>query len=317
MKDFSHNARSPLGWDEAVAAFEQMLHGRGRAEATIATYGSALRVFGEFYREQLRKPGPYISRLQETDLQTFTDHLRRERNLSASSINRFVVALHNFSLFALEQHWTKRDIARDLKTYRPRVAAEPSRLAPNEVRRLVTSVDLNGRNGQRNLAIVQLLLQTGLRVGELCRLSVGDVTLHKTTGSVRVRGDKGHAERVLPLNLSARRALDRYLETRNNPDATEPLFLSERKKRLSKPSVQHLVKKYLCFAGREELSTHDLRHHFAAALYEKTGKLTAVQRALGHRSVVTTARYASTSAKELEEAVEQLADNMASNSTDE
>ncbi len=301
---------SLLTWVEAVAAYEQHLHSRGRAETTIRTYTSALKVFGTFYQDALRKPGPYVSRLQETDLHTFVDHLRRDRRLTAVSMNRFVVALHGFFRFAVAQKWTKRNVAQDLRTYRRPVPEAPQRLAPAEVRRLVATIDLRGRNGLRNFAIVQLFLQTGLRLSELAALAVGDVTLLKSTGSVRIRGAKSCADRLVPLNRSARLALRDYLDSRGNPPATEPLFLSERSKRLSAVSIQHMVKKYLCSIGREDLSTHDLRHHFAAQLYEKTGKLTAVQQALGHRNIATTARYAQVTAKELEEAIEALPDNL-------
>lgn len=302
---------APLSWTEALAAFEQHLHNRGRSEPTVATYASALRVFGTFYRDQLHKPGPYVSRLQETDLQAFVDHLRRERGLRAASINRFVVALHGFSQFAMQQRWSKRDLARDLKTYHLPSPQEPTRLSPAEVRRLVTCVDLNGRNGHRDLAIVQLLLQTGIRIGELAGLSVGDLALNKRNGSVRIQAEKTYAERVVPLNTAARRALQDYLNNRGEPLATEPLFLSERRQRMRVVTLQHRVKKYLSCAGREDLSAHDLRHHFATQLYEKTGKLTAVQQALGHRSVVTTACYARATRQEIEQAVEGLPGNLA------
>jgi len=302
---------APMSWAEAVAAFEQHLYSRGRAEPTVATYASALRVFGTFYQQELQKPGPFVSRLQETDLQAFIDHLRRDRHLRAASINRFVVALHSFSQFALQQRWSKRDLAQDLKTYHLPAPQEPTRLSRAEVRRLVTSVDLNGRNGHRDLAIVQLLLQTGIRIGELAALSVGDLTLNKRNGSVRIQAEKTHAERVVPLNTAARRALQNYLNSRGEPAPTEPLFLSERRQRMRLVTLQHRVKKYLSCAGREDLSAHDLRHHFATELYEKTGKLTAVQQALGHRSVVTTARYARATRQEIEEAVEALPGNFA------
>ena len=301
---------APLAFTEALAAFEQHLYGRGRSQATVHTYASALRVFTTFYREELQKPGPYVSRLQETDLHAFIDYLRRERRLRAASMNRYVVALHAFSLFALAQRWIKRDLACDLKTYRLQVPAVPSNLTPAQVRRLIASVDLNGRNGLRNLAVLQLLLQTGLRVSELAALSVGDLTLHKSRGEMRIRGDKGYVERLLPLNTSARRALSQYLASRGDPPANEPLFLSERHQRLSVVSIQHLVKKYLARASREDLSTHDLRHHFASQLYAKTGKLTAVQQALGHRNIATTARYAQVTNQEIQEALEGSPDNL-------
>ncbi|MFH1842748.1 MAG: tyrosine-type recombinase/integrase [bacterium] len=300
------NARSGKDWDDVLAGFEHELYRTGKAERTVATYSSAINVFGRFYRDELGKPGPYVSRLQETDLRAFMDHLRQDRSLSAVSANRFVAALRSFSRFVFGKRWHRRDLARDLRTYRVSQPGRPTRLSKKEVRRLVTSIDLNGRNGIRDLAIVQLFLQCGLRVSELVRLSIDDVTLHKTTGRLRVRAEKGRQERVIPLNASVRNALHDYLETRGPVAGSEPLFLSERRQRISLNSVQHLVKKYLSFAGREDLSTHDLRHHFAIEFYERSGKLTATQQVLGHRDINTTARYARATEQEIEEAIEHL-----------
>ncbi|MBI2570525.1 MAG: DUF4158 domain-containing protein [Candidatus Schekmanbacteria bacterium] len=139
-KENLENPPLPPTWDETVAAFEQHLYARGRAETTVATYGSALRVFGAFYRESLGKPGHYPSRLAETDVFAFVDHLRRDRLLSAASLNRFVSALRAFARFLLERHWHRRDLGRELRTFRTARPAAPLHLSPEEVRRLVTSV---------------------------------------------------------------------------------------------------------------------------------------------------------------------------------
>ncbi len=303
------NRPSPESWDDVLGAFEEDLYRRGRSQATIATYSSALRVFGRFYRDELKKPGPYVSRLSQTDIQAFIDYLRRDRLLTLSSINRFISALRAFSLFLLERHWHRHDIAADLKTYRVPTPGEPPRLSPQDVRRLLTAVDLDGRNGRRDLAILLTLIHCGLRVGELCRLLIDDVTINQTNGRLRVRFDKGRGEHIVPLNASVRRALSAYLDLRGPAPGPSPLFLSERRRALAKQSIQHLVKKYLCAIGRPELSAHDIRHHFALALYEQSGKLTLVQKALGHRSIATTARYVRATEGELEEALEALPSN--------
>jgi len=307
-KKIPDHHRCPDDFAEVVAAFEHDLYRRGRSEPTVATYASALRAFAPFYRDDLKKPGPYVSRLQETDLRAFVDHLRDKRHLTATSVNRYVAALRAFSTFLLTRNWHRRLLARDLRTYRVAVSSEPTRLSKDEVRRLVGAINLNGRNGKRNYAIVQLFLQCGLRVGELARLSRDDVTIHRTVGRLRVRSDKGHAERTLPLNSTARRAIDDYLDTEHPVAGAAPLFLSEQHRRLSVKAIQHLVKKYLCMAGREELSTHDLRHHFAAEFYARSGKLTATQQVLGHRDINTTARYARATQEEIDKTIDALDD---------
>jgi site-specific recombinase XerD len=309
-KKILDNPPRPGTWDETAAAFEEELYRRGRAETTIATYRSALVVFAAFYREKLGKPGPYPSRLQETDLHSFIDHLKRDRLLATTSLNRFVSALRSFSQFLLERRLSRRDLGRDLRTFRPPRPADPVRLSAEEVRRLVTAVNLDGRNGRRDAAIVQLLLQCGLRISEVSRLVLDDVTLRSTSGRLRIRADKGRAERIVPLNATARAALAAYLDRRGRVSGSEPLFVSERRRRISVPSVKHLVKKYLCAAGRPDLSAHDLRHHFGTALYARSGKLTVVQEVLGHRDIATTARYARATEEEIRQAVESLPDNV-------
>ncbi len=307
-KKFSLNAGSPDSWDEVLAAFENDLYSRGRSDQTVSTYAYAMRAFGVFYRGELKKPGPYAARVQETDVQAFIHHLRDNRHLSATSVNRHIAALKAFSTFILAKGWHRRVVARDLKTYRVNVSKTEPPLSQAEVQRLVTSVNLNGRNGLRDLAILELFLQCGLRVSELVRLLRDDVTIHKSVGRLRVRNEKGRGERTIPLNKTVRQAILNYLDSLGPVAGGTPLFLSERRQRLSIAGVQYLVKKYLAFAGREDLSAHDLRHHFALKFYAKSGKLTATREVLGHRDINTTARYARATEKEIEEACDAIDD---------
>ena len=302
--------RPPSDWDAVLAAFDAWLAGKGRAERTYANYSHALREFATYYRDELKKPGPYPQRLQPTDLHAYIDYLQEKHLLSLASINLRISAMKSFARFLLEERWNRRDIARDVRTFGAVPPPAPSRLTRQETRRLLASVDQNGRNGPRDFAILQLFLQCGLRLGELTQLFAGDVTLGKTAGHLRIRDRKTRAERSVPLDASARKALRDYFATRGEVPGDEPLFPSERGKRISSKSVQHLVKKHLSAAGRADLSVHSLRHHFAAVLYEKTRDLTAVQDLLGHRRITTTARYARRTQEEIAQMVEGLPQNV-------
>lgn len=293
-------------WNEVTAAFENDLFRRNQSDATITSYAACLNVFRDFYRHHLNKPGPYVTRLKGTDLTTFIDYLRRDRRLAAASMNKYIAAFRSFTKFLFINGLHRQLLANSLKTYR--VQAEPGvpRLSKAEVRRLVTAIDLNGRNGYRNLAILQLFLQCGLRVGELVRLSRDDVTLHKTTGKVRIRGKKEKGDRLIPLNKTVLQALSQYLDTRGPVAGHDPFFISERQNRMSVAAVQHMIKRCLCHAGREDLSTHDLRHHFAAEFYNRSGRLSATQQVLGHRDINTTARYAKATDAEIQGTINAL-----------
>jgi len=297
-------------WEEIVASFEEYLYQRGKSSETIRAYGNTLNSFCSFYRDELKKPGPYVSRLQETDFQAYIDYLRSTKYASASTVNRYISGLKNFSRFILEKRLHRHDIAKNLKTYFIGVSKNPSRLNQQDTRRLITSVDLNSKNGNRDHAIIQLLLQGGLRVGELSRLNINDVTLHKTSGYIRISDEKTRSDRTIPINASVRNAIRKYYEIRDTSSGSEPLFISQLGKRISIKTVQYLVKKYLCASGRSDLSSRDLRRHLAHGLYEKTKNLPVVQQVLGHRSIATTARYIQPTKEEIAKAVEDLPENV-------
>ncbi len=302
------NVLLPESWEEALATFKNDLYSRGRSDATVITYASALRAFARFSSEHLKKPGPHVALIQETDIQAFVNFLRYDRHLSATSVNRHIASLRAFSTFLFIKGWHRRMVARDLKTYRISRSNHEQPLSTEEARRFVTAVNLDGRNGPRDLAILQLFLQCGLRVSELVHLSRDDAIIHKSIAKLRVRSEKGRQERTIPLNKAARQAIEDYLGRRGPVAGADPLFVSERGRRISVPNVQYLVKKYLCFAGREDLSAHDLRHHFALRFYAQSGKLTATQKVLGHSDINTTARYARVLDEEIQRTVDALDD---------
>ena len=297
-------------WPDVVAAFEDYLHQKGKSRQTITAYGNTLKSFGAFYTNEMQNPGPYVSRLQENDLRAFIDHQRLTRYMAPASINRTVSALRFFARYALDKRLHKIDFAHGLKTFPVSPGKSPSRLMPKEIRRLVSAVDLDTKNGPRDLAIVQLLIQAGLRVGEVPRLAITDVVLHKRAGHVRVVDENTGSERMVPLNASARRALQNYLAIRGAASGGDPLFLSQRRKRISIQTIQFLVKKYLCAAGREDLSARDLRRHLACELFRKHKELPMVQQMLGHRNPATTARYILGAEKDLSAALEELPENV-------
>lgn len=309
-KNISSSKHSSNHWNDILAQFESYLIQLNRADESIKGYLSTISCFGGFYREGLNKSGPYVRKLQENDYYAYIDYLRNEKYLAASSVNRAVAALRIFTRFLIINKMQKKDISSELKTYNVGPKKEPKELSSNEVKRMVTAVNMNSKNGLRDVAIIQILLQCGLRVGEIYRLIVDDVTINKTSGNLKVRDKKTRSERYVPLNKSVKHSLIKFIELRGEISGNEPLFISERGTRLSIKGIQHLVKKYLCAIGRDDLTTHDLRHHFATKLYSQIGKLTAVQQVLGHRNLSTTARYLNTSESEIINAIEDLPDNI-------
>ncbi len=163
----------------------------------------------------------------------------------------------------------------------------------------------------RDVAILELLYSTGMRINELAKLPEESIDL--LSGVARVRG-KGKKERLCPLGSPATRALMKNLELRENVwvlegrrDARSPVFLNKNGGQITPRSIERMMKKYVLFCGlNAELTPHSLRHSFATHLLDAGADLRSVQELLGHASLSTTQIYTHISVERLKE-VYQLA----------
>ncbi|WP_281249674.1 tyrosine recombinase XerC [Geothermobacter hydrogeniphilus] len=155
----------------------------------------------------------------------------------------------------------------------------------------------------RDQAMFELLYSSGLRVGELTGLDVGDLDL--AAGLVRVLG-KGSKERIVPVGTKALAALRTYLDARSAVAPDHPLFLNCRGGRLSPRSVQRQLKRRLLKSDvLRDASPHALRHSFATHLLDSGADLRAIQELLGHASLSTTQKYTRVSIEHLTSVYDQ------------
>lgn len=188
----------------------------------------------------------------------------------------------------------------------------PPALRLDEVRALLeaaaTRADDGSAVGVRDVAVIELLYATGIRVGELCGLDVDDIDQERRV--LRVLG-KGRKERTVPFGKPAERALDSWL-TRGRPALTVPgrsgaaLFLGSRGGRIDQRAVRTLVHTRLAdVPGAPDLGPHGLRHTAATHLLEGGADLRTVQELLGHASLATTQIYTHVTSDRLRQAYRQ------------
>ena len=157
---------------------------------------------------------------------------------------------------------------------------------------------------RRDVALIEVLANTGLRVGELADLTLEDVEISERKGMVTVRSGKAAKYRQVPLNSDARRAVSSYLVVR--PQSTETyLLLGQRDEPLTPSGIWRVVKKYGQRAGLDT-SPHTLRHTFGTRLVRSGTDLVTVAAMMGHESLDTTAIYSQPTAEDMAEAVEKL-----------
>lgn len=172
----------------------------------------------------------------------------------------------------------------------------------------VTSSEEN-RNKERDYAMITLFLNCGMRLSELVDIDIKDI--HFDECSMTVIG-KGNKERTIYLNKACMYAIEQYLAVRPkegvNFKSKDALFLSERRERISRRTVQYIVKEELRKAGLDtsKYSTHKLRHTAATLMYQYGEvDIRALQELLGHASISTTEIYTHVANEQVRNAVER------------
>ncbi|MBP3255674.1 MAG: tyrosine recombinase XerC [Clostridia bacterium] len=174
---------------------------------------------------------------------------------------------------------------------------------------LDVTINDENRNKERDFAIITLFLNCGLRLSELIGINIKDI--HFDDCKMTVIG-KGNKERTIYLNKACVNALNSYLEVRPKEGidykSKDALFLSERKERISRRTVQHIVEKELKQAGLDttKYSAHKLRHTAATLMYQYGEvDIRALQELLGHASISTTEIYTHVANNQVRDAVER------------
>ena len=262
-----------------------------------------------------RNVSPHTLRSYRADLVDFEQHLAAQsldpvsadpravrgwladlhrRGLEPASVARKLAALRSFYRFLVRRGVVDRNPARELRG--PRLTRTlPGFLPIDEAKSLVEARALGGAMRARDVAILELLYATGLRVSELAGLDVDAVDRDART--VRVLG-KGRKERIVPYGAAAARALDAYLNAR--PARRGPLFTGARGGRLGVRSIRAVVERAGRAAGvARRVTPHTLRHTFATHLLDAGADLRMIQELLGHSRLSTTQRYTHVGADQL------------------
>jgi site-specific recombinase XerD len=298
-----------------LANFLTDLSEQGLSDATRSAYNYDLQKFNQWFEES-KGYSLELEKLSAIDLLNYRQFLLNVRGLKPATINRALEALRKFCRWAYQHKLLKKDVSASLKPVRFTRNRQPAGLVEPEVHALLrVAGETQYGLAARNYALVQMMLQTGLRVGEVAALKIRDVTVRERTGSVIVRQGKGLKEREVPLNATVRRALRNYLDERESNDSQDkkkskintqqeddPLFLTERNKAMPKRTIQAVITNLGKKAKikRVKFSSHTLRHTFALNyLKQNPGKLVELANLLGHESLDTTAVYLRPSNEEL------------------
>ncbi len=267
---------------DARQEFIKFLKEKGRAQATIIAYGKDIEQLVTF----LQKQGKALpNEVQLPDLKAFTAKLFKEE-YTPKSVSRKINSIKTFFRFLKDREEIGEDPAGGLE--HPKFEIKPPRiLSKMEYRALRDAC----RNDARTYAVVETLLQSGVRISELANIRLGDIKFSNgKVGELFVRAQGNQPARTVPLNPAAQKAIKGYLEVRPESKG-DYLFITKTGNPFLVRNIRATLDRYFKLAGIPNTKVNDLRHTFVAHHIQRGANLVVLSRIVGHKRLSTTERY--------------------------
>lgn len=267
---------------DAHREFIDHLRSKKRTSATILAYGKDIEQFIEHLAKQQKA---HVHEVTAEDIRNFLASLEKS-GYTPKSLSRKLNATKTFFRFLKIQEYITDDPASIVE--HPKFDTKPPRiLTPTEYRALRDAA----RDDIRIAAIIEVLLQTGIRIGELANLRVDDVfSGNGREGHLYIAPQENRPERTVPLNKSAQTALQKYLEIRPKT-TTKALFITKNGKPLLVRNIRTAIDRYYRKGGIVGAKVNDLRHTWVAHHLARGTSLLLISKVAGHKRLSTTERY--------------------------
>jgi integrase/recombinase XerD len=256
---------------------------RNFADRTREEYLNDLGGFLDFLEKLFIKS---VSQLSLRGIQRYVAQLE-EKGFSSLTRKRKVVSIRSFLQFLYQDGYIETNIAKIVVL--PYTESKlPNILTQKECDKLRETC----AGSPRDRAIIELLLQTGIKLSELVHLTVNDIEIGEAQygGSMRVIARRGKKDRIIPLNTKASIALKHYLDIRGDA-GSKVLFLNRFSKPLGESGVQKMLRKYVKMAAISDASVHTLRHTFGAQHLAKGTSTKTIQQVMGYKDSRSTSLY--------------------------
>lgn len=262
---------------DAHDQFKKFLKDKSHSNSTIVAYGKDIQQLIAFL-EDLQKN--QLHDVTKEDIEAFLAKMVKD-GYTPKSISRKINSTRTFYRFLKINEYITDDPS--LLVAHPKYQLAPPRiLTPTEYRALRDTA----RNDPRMFAIIELLLQTGIRIGELANLKMSDVK----KDALHVEPFEKHEERDVPLNKRAAEALERYIPTRPQTK-NEHLFVTKSGRPFLVRNIRTSMERYFRLAEVKGAKVNDLRHTFVAHHLKQGASLVLISKILGHKRLSTTERY--------------------------
>lgn len=272
-----------------IHEFNLELQFEGLSQNSQVSYTMDLELLLHFLVEHYRVNE--LSQITSDMIKHYLAHLNDE-NTQASTVSRKISAFRKFFIFAKQQHHITQNPMETIRLPKKRKTL-PSVLSQQDVERLLAVPDASTIQGARDKAILEVFYATGLRVSELCQLSLSQ--LHLSEHQIDVIG-KGNKARLVLIGDEAIGALEFYLQFARpqllGDGVSDAVFLNRRGKPFTRQGIWKMIKESVVQAGiTKTVTPHTLRHSVATHLLSNGMNLRLIQEMLGHENLVTTEIY--------------------------
>ena len=280
-----------MSWNVYIRGYQNYLQiEKSLSKNTVDGYCRDIKKLNNFFNGNDDK-----KKIEEVNYQDFQNYLSylNDLKINARSQSRVISSMRSFFKFLILEKIIKENPTELLEN--PKTGKKlPEFLTIEEIELLVNQIDRSKKEGERNLAIIEVLYGCGLRVTELIELKISEIYWEE--GFIRIIG-KGNKERLVPLGKIASKHLKIYLnEIRVHQKVkdlfVDHVFINKNGSKISRVMIFKIIKKLTEKAGiQKNISPHSLRHSFATHLVEGGADLRSVQEMLGHQSITTTEVY--------------------------
>ena len=259
---------------------------RGLSDNSISSYKNDIT---EFFQLNLNSS---LFKIERKHLTLYVDSLTKSDRKPAT-IARKISSLKQFYNFLVEHHPVRIKKNPFLAISAPKILRyHPSYLSPEEIDKIINSIDLSLKNGLRNKVIIETLYGCGLRISELLHLKETDIEFE--AGFIKVTG-KGNKQRLVPLGGCAKNSIEEYIEFKDKQtykEKTNYLIINRSGSQFSRVGLWKVIRSIISSVElSKDITPHTFRHSFATHLLEGGADLRIVQEMLGHADISTTQIY--------------------------
>ena len=280
-----------MSWKSLIKGYENYLKiEKSLSSNTVDAYIRDINKMDGFFNSEDSKKK--INSINHEDFQNYLAHLNGLK-INARSQSRVISSMRSFFKYLMIEKIIDNNPSELLEN--PKTGKKlPEFLTIDEIDLMVSQIDRSKSDGERNIAILEVLYGCGLRVTELIELKISEI--YWKEGFIRIIG-KGNKERLVPLGKIASKHLKIYLNEirvhqKIDNQFVDHVFINKNGIKLSRVMIFKIIKKLTEKAGiQKNVSPHTLRHSFATHLVEGGADLRAVQEMLGHQSITTTEIY--------------------------